>query len=228
MKTIRVLLACSVAVALLPGRSMAVVIGQIDTFQSGTTEGWFAGISQVPPVPPQVFPAGGPAGANDAFLVVTSGGGMGPGSRLVAMNGTQWTGNFLSPGIAGICMDLNNLGATDLEIRLLFENPVGGPPTDEAISTAGASLAPGSGWVHAFFPLDPSAFTATEGTVAGALSSTTILRIIHSTSGLDSDPIAGVLGIDNIEACAVAPVPEPATMLLVGVGAAALALRRKR
>ena len=99
---------------------------------------------------PEVVATGGSAGAGDQYLKITSQGGSGPGSRLVVLNASQWTGNFLF--ISGIGMDLINLGATDLQIRLLFEDPMGGPPTDEAVSTSPFLLPAGSGWVHAFFP----------------------------------------------------------------------------
>src|SRR4051812_39247395 len=101
------------------------VIGQIDTFQNGTTDGWFAGglgMGSVPAIPPQVVANGGPQGTGDRYLQVTGIGGNGPGSKIAAINMTQWAGNYLSPGISGIAMDLKNFGSTDLTIRLLFED----------------------------------------------------------------------------------------------------------
>src|SRR5437868_4809250 len=57
------------------------VIGQIDTFQNGTTDGWFAGglgTGAVPAIPPQVVANGGPQGTGDQYLRVTGVGGVGP------------------------------------------------------------------------------------------------------------------------------------------------------
>src|SRR4051794_20499806 len=91
---------CIIALALVASApSRAVVIGEIDTFQSLTTENWTAGGGPggaTPPFPPAVVPDGGPAGVGDAFLEITAVGGSGPGSRLTAMNPlAQWSGNYL-------------------------------------------------------------------------------------------------------------------------------------
>jgi hypothetical protein len=76
MRRTLVLCAITAGVALASAASAAVV-GQVDTFQSGTTENWVAGggpVNQLPPVPPQVVLSGGPGGAGDAFLLLTSSG----------------------------------------------------------------------------------------------------------------------------------------------------------
>jgi len=138
--------------------SYAVSIGLTDTFTTDE-QNWFAGglapPFSIPPVPPDQKPTGGPGGAGDGFLQITATGGAGAGSRLVAINGSQWTGNYLAAGVNTIAMDLQNQGATDLTIRLLFENPMGGPPTDEAVTSFGAVLPAHSAWMHFLFPVDP-------------------------------------------------------------------------
>ena len=195
-----------------------------DTFEDLTTDNWFAGglgMGQTPPTPPSVVPAGGPQGQDDAYLRVTSEGGSGPGSKLVAINVAQWTGNLTV--IPGIWIDLVNLGPNPLSIRLLAENPKGGPPTDEAISTNPVVLEPGSGWTTAFFSTNPTDFTALAGSATTALSDATLLRIVHSTAAADPDPVAGVLGIDNITA-----VPEASTSLLMLTGLGAVWFWRRR
>ena len=209
-----------IALAFPSGLAKAATIGQVDTFQTGTTEGWTAGggpQNQFPPTPPHVVLSGGPGGMNDAYLVITSSGGNGPGSRLTAFNiFGQWAGNYLTNGIGEIAMDLINLGSTDLTIRLEFENPFAGG--DEAVTNTGMLLAPGSGWMHAVFPIGLNQLTALEGTVSGALGNTTVLRIIHAPGISDAEPIAGTLGVDNIAA-----VPEPATALMTITGLALVA-----
>jgi hypothetical protein len=203
---------------------IAATVGQIDTFQDNTTDNWFSGglgFGQHPPTPPHVV-AGGKGGPADLYLVLTAIGGDGPGSRLSVINTTQWTGNFLTSGISGIAMDLINLGTTTLDLRLQFEDPLFGPPADLAVSTVPFVLAAGSGWQHAFFSLSPSAFTAPLGSVTAALSNTTAVRIIHSSGADEATPVAGVLGVDNIQA-----LPEPSMIMLVGAGLGLLLLRRR-
>jgi hypothetical protein len=203
----------------VPGLAWSAVVGHIDTFQSLTSDGWFAGglgLGQVPPVPPQVVTTGGPNGAGDAFLRVSAIGGNGPGSRLVAINGTQWAGNYLGAAIGIIALDLVNLGTSDLTVRLLFENPVGGPPTDEAVTNFGALLPAGGGWTHWLFPVSSTDLTPVFGSVDALLSNVTLMRVIHSVAADDADPITGVLGVDNISAAA--SVPEPGSSVLMGAG----------
>jgi hypothetical protein len=174
-----------------------------------------------------VIASGGPTGAGDAYLQVTAGGGSGPGSRLSVMNATQWAGNYLAAGIGSIEMDLINLGSTDLTIRLFFEDPIPGPPQNEAVSTQGVFLPAGGGWVHAIFDLN--ALTALEGTVLGALTQTTILRIIHASGVSEATPVAGVLGVDNILAVAgTIAIDEPASGWLLAAALVAFALQRAR
>jgi len=205
----------------------AITIGQMDTFQTGTTEGWFAGglgMGMVPPTPPHVIANGGPAGAGDQFLEITADTDTGAGSRVVAINGAQWAGNYLAAGIGGIAMDLRNLGTTDLTIRLLLEDPMMAPPVDEAVTTFGAALAAEGDWTHVFFPISPSALTVLRGNATTLLGNTILLRIINSPTPTEAITERGVLGVDNIQA----QVPEPATFLLAGIALIALGLSRRR
>jgi hypothetical protein len=205
-------IAAMLAAALLASPVAAVSVGQIDTFSSDA-EGWFRGGGPfgVPVTPLSRMDTGGPAGSGDGFLQITSTGASGPGSRMVANNASQWTGNFPAAGVTAIEMDLNNFGQTELTIRLLFEDPVGGPPVNMAATTVGRTLPPGSGWMHVSFPIAPGDLTAIQGDATAALTGATFFRLYHSvpiafgSPPTGPAPIAAVLGIDNITA-----VPEPA------------------
>lgn len=207
--------------------SHAVVVGEIDTF--GTSiEGWFAGggpVGGTPPTPPQVIATGGPDGNADAYLQVTSIGSFGPGGRLVAMNAEQWAGDYLAAGIPAIEMDLRNFGESDLTIRLYFEDPIPGPPMNEAVTSFAFTLAAGSDWTHVVFPIAASDLTVLSGDAETLLSNTTVLRIFHSPAAtFPGEPVVGLLGIDNIHA-----IPEPQTLalMLAGMCAVAAAVRRR-
>ena len=186
-----------------------------------------------PPVPPFNDPTGGPAGADDAFLHITSQGGDRPGSRLTAFNiFGQWADNYLTNGVGAISMDLRNFGMTELTIRLELEDPfIGG---HFAVTNTSVKLPAQSDWTNVVFPIGltqltavPGAPGAPVGTVAGALENAAILRIIHAPGLTGPVPLAGELGVDNITA--LAAIPEPVTTSSVALGLAILAyLGRKR
>jgi hypothetical protein len=216
-----------VAVAALAGRpAAAVTLGQIDTFEDGTTQGWVVGIGSGQgghPLPPANVPSNGPAGADDAFLLLNSVGGEQPGGRLTVLNLSQWTGDFAAAGVTAIAMDVLNLGNTDLSLRLLFEDPVAGPPSNVAASTVGVALPAGGSWTSVVFPIAPGDLTALMGTVEDALGGATVMRLFHASAiAFPGEPLVAQLGVDNVRA-----VPEPSATLLVACGLAALAGRRR-
>ncbi len=212
-------------------RADALVLGQVDTFASGTTEGWQVGLlGAAHPAPPTVVNTGGPTGSGDAYLRLSAVGGSGPGSRLSVLNLGQWAGNYTGLGIATLEMDLINLGSTDLSIRLMLENPLGGPPTDVAVSNFAATLSAGGAWTHIAFTIDPSEFTALAGDAGTALASATVLRIFHATGVGAAEPVVGQLGVDNISAGPAAPprpVDEPSTAPLAVLALLAILARRR-
>jgi hypothetical protein len=184
-------------------------------------------MGQTPPTPPFVTTPG-PAGATDQFMEITADTMDNAGSRVVAINGAQWAGNFLAAGVGRISMDLRNLGgATALTVRLLFEDPMNGPPADEAVTNFGAVLPVGSGWMHFDFPILPGNLTALTGSAATALSNATLMRIINAPVVGDAAQQMGVLGVDNITAAAAIPEPSSALFVLAGGGLLAV-IRRKR
>lgn len=135
----RIALAC--AGLTLPQGANALSLGQVDDFEDGTTQGWAVGPPH--PAPPANVASGGPAGAGDNYMQLTAIGGASAGSRLAAFNISQWSGDYLAAGITGFSIDLNNLGSTDLSLRLGISD--GG--SNAAISGAVTLLA-GSGWTN--------------------------------------------------------------------------------
>ena len=196
----------------------AVTVGQIDTFQDGTTNNWTNGHPTIG-TPPINIGTGGPAGAADKFLEVRASG-SGSDGRLTTFNRTQWVGNYIAAGVTEIDIDLENLGSVTLSIRLAFRaNTFMGAPG--YLSTTPISLAPNSGWQHASFLIASSSLTAVGGPAAFTTFFTAgpaEVRIINEagTTDLEGDFVTSQLGIDNIHA-----VPEPSTTVLV-VSAAGL------
>jgi hypothetical protein len=199
---------------------------ELDTFSAGI-EGWFAGagpFGQVPSPPPSVVATGGPAGAGDSFMLVTANGSDAAGGRLVAMNAAQWAGNYPDEGISSIAMDLRNLGTSDLTIRLYLEDPIPGPPLNEAVTNFSVFLPAGGAWTHAVFPIAPSDLTVLQGSAATLLSNTTVLRIFNGIApDFPPERVSGLLGVDNIQA-----IPEPETFLLMAGGLLLVAARALR
>jgi hypothetical protein len=200
-------------------RINAVTLGQIDTFQDGTTDNWFNGGTQ-----PMNISSGGPLGANDHFLELTAGG-SGANGRLTVFNRTQWLGNYIAAGVNEIDLDLNNFSNVTLSIRLAFKSDtVNGVPG--YVTTNAFSLAPNSGWQHAVFSITPATMTAVNGPSPFAMffSAPAEFRIINasSTGDLNGDFVVGQLGIDNIVA-----VPEPSSLTLVVLVSMSMLFRRR-
>jgi hypothetical protein len=205
----------------------AVSLGQVDTFEDATTQGWVVNLlgTGSHPAPPANVPSDGPAGADDNYLLLTSvGGAEVAGNRLTVINATQWAGDYSAAGVTGIAMDLRNLGSTDLFLRLLLEDPTTGPPTNSAVSTDAIFLPAGGAWTHVLFEVTAADLTAVLGSVGAALADATLLRIFHNpTAGFPGPSIVASLGVDNVRA-----VPEPGVAFLLAIGLGALSQRRRR
>ncbi len=189
----------------------AIVSGQIDTFEDGTTKNWISAPGNLVNVN-----TGGPSGAGDHFLQITSNGNLGVGGKLTTFNLTQWLGNYVAQGVTAIELDLRNTGATTLNIRLAFkaQNLMNSP----GYLSAPVVLAPGGAWQHFTISLLPANMTTVGSPSAyNTFFSSGIgdARIINEigTSNLNGDLIIGQIGIDNIHA-----VPEPSSTALVALG----------
>jgi hypothetical protein len=133
-----------------------VVPGQIDTFQDGTVDNWVAGAQATAPT--VNVSSGGPAGAGDAYLKMTSLGGFGASSKMIAFNISQWTGVYT--GVTSISMDLNALGSTDLNVRMAFRDSSG----DQYSIISAMPVPAAGGWLHAIFHLCDSDVVQLTGT----------------------------------------------------------------
>ena len=220
-RTTSILGAFALVIVLTAPSANAIVFGQIDDFENGTTMGWANGV----PGYLVNINTGGPAGVDDNFLQLTSDG-VGQGGRLTTFNLQQWLGNYIGQGVTAIELDLRNQGSTQLSIRLAFKSA----NTAEAPGYLSQAiiLAPGSGWQHFSISLTAANMIRVGNPAAYATFFTTGVadaRIINEvgTTNLNGDFIVAQLGIDNIRA-----VPESTTVSLVAGAAALLALQHFR
>ncbi len=184
-------LAC---IAAMPVLGHAVTLGQVDTFSDGTTLNW-QGAS------PTNIASGGPSGAGDAFLQLTSSGSFGAGSKMASPNAIQWSGDYATTGIRLVECDMKNSGSTQLSMRIVLTSA----GFSKYTSTIPVVLPPGGGWKRVQFSLQPTDLSL----IVGAEAWTTVMPAVaqiqfrHNTTLFDGgEPIAAQLGIDNITASA--------------------------
>src|SRR5262249_17460884 len=138
-------------------------IGSIDNFQDGTTQDWGDGGPRPGPVN---VAAGGPAGAADRFLQVSSGS-FGGGSHLITFNAAQWGGNYLAAGVSKVTRHLKNSGtptvSLPLSTRIALRPPGGSSGTAGYSSSSPFSLPADGAWHHATFLIDAADLTAVNG-----------------------------------------------------------------
>ena len=164
-------------------------------FEDGTTQGWSNGSSS--PNPPTNQPDGGPGGAGDAFLEEISGGGAGPGSRMIIFNQEpEWLGDYSL--LLDISFDAKVPTNDDLLLRVAMK---GGSDDSTISSTVAVTVPGGSDWNTYSINLGASSFTLVGGTntIEEVLQDVVDVRILHSDSpSYLGQSIAATLQLDNI------------------------------
>ncbi|MGB5473702.1 MAG: hypothetical protein WBQ78_09520 [Gammaproteobacteria bacterium] len=213
------------------GAAGANSVGQIDTFEDGTLQGWQMGVSTVTTSHMTNIAAGGPAGAGDNFLQVVADGANVQGGRLTFFNRLLWSGDYTAAGVTAIAMDLKNISSSEvLNLRLAIN---GGTIGGVFATAASLSLDSGSGWARVVFSMRPGDLVPVSGGIGGntdgidvqaALANVLELRLLNSaTPDWNGLPVTATLGIDNIQV-----VPLPPAFVLFGSGLLALWTQRRR
>jgi hypothetical protein len=147
-------------------------------------------------------------------------GGTGPGSKLITLNRTRWTGDFLnagSPGAAVTAVSLDLMAPTSdppLRVRIAMKSATSQGAAGY-VSTTPFDLPNDGFWHHAIFVINSTSLTGINIPVAlnTFLQSVAEFRILHSANpSLDGDSVIANLGADNIT-----PIPEPSAVLLAGL-----------
>jgi hypothetical protein len=211
----RVATLAAVGLGLCAAPAFAVVLGQIDDFQTGTMQGWTGGTSA------SNQPSGGPGGTGDRYMRLSSAGG-----NLGTYNTAQWSGDYGTAGVTRIDIDLSNWGPDPVSLRLMVMTPgcaFGAGGCTAWTQTNATVLPAGSGWVKVEFSLAEADLTRVLGSSSYAESMASIERIHLKHDPGPPDPpgvaatVNAVLGVDNVVA-----LPEPPGR--VGLAAATLVL----
>ena len=186
-----------------PPADPEIVYGQNDEFVDPVTQGWVSGGAN--PNPPSQISSGGPGGASDGYLQLTSngsGGGGGAGGKLVAFNSEHWQGDYIAEGVDRINMDVNNIDGDTLKMRLRFDGPGG-----TFFSNTPVVIPPSSGWMNVDFNIG-------SGDLSGGadynltMSDVENVWIWHSSSiAFPGPPSISTLGMDNILATSQTAFP---------------------
>jgi hypothetical protein len=215
----RFLLAAFLVASAWPIATPAITLGQVDTFQDGTTQSWVDALGgATSPVPPTVVANAGPEGAGDFALLLRSTGSVaGAGGKLVVNNATpRWQGDYAYTGVDGLMLDVRNVGTTDLNLRVGVDGPAVGTTGGRWVSDA-VFVPAASGWQTLTFSLLPGDllpgdFAATSA--ATTLRDVAVLRILHApVAGWSGNAVTAQLRVDNIEV-----LPEPGAGLALAGG----------
>ena len=198
-----------------------VSLGMWDNFQNGATHDWINGGSAPDPAN---MPTGGPAGVGDGWLRMSSDG-SGGGGKLTIFNNLAWWGDYVTPGITRIEMDLINLDPQNrtLNIRLGFR--LSSNQNSPGWCTQAFNLVADGQWHHAVFTLSEATMTRLGGAPSWTESMMNVgeVRLSHSPgASLIGVNISSAMGVDNIRA-----LPTPGAAALLAMGGLAASRRRR-
>jgi hypothetical protein len=180
--------------------SRGIEAGMVDDFQDATNQGWIVGYFAPTPIP--VTSDAGPNGLDDYALhmdTATVGSG-----RLLALNASQWTGDWTAAGINQISFDVRNPNEFALTMRLGVAGPGGaggGGSGDTYVTSNGISVPSDDSWHNVVFDVLPSDFVTTGGSdIDTALSDVSHFRIINNANPFFIGEFGGEFYLDNITA----------------------------
>lgn len=178
---------------------------QTDDFQSGTTEGWTDGVIMAP----TLQTTGGPAGLDDAFLMLSTSSPTGPGSNLSSFNGSSdWAGDYTSLGAGSVMVDMMNpIGSSTLEMRLVLFGPLN---VSQRWTSTLSAVVPNDGLWRSFeFSLAEEDLTRVAGfsNHVDLMGNVNRVMLRHDTGAPSPGgaSISARLGIDNVSLVAGAP-----------------------
>ena len=186
---------CNAAILLSTERVEAIQAGLINDFQDGV-QAW-DGLN------PVQIPDGGPAGAGDGYLQITSTGGAGSGSKLAMFNqSSDWVGDLGSLGAVSIDVDMfvDPSSESDLAMRLVLFGPAN--TNNRWTSTDSISVPKDGQWHHLSFPIDAAALTRAAGNSTYDQMMAGIVRAMFrhdlGTPSSQGTEVVAVAGFDNI------------------------------
>jgi hypothetical protein len=164
-----------------PPACWAITVNQVDTFDTGTTQGW--GYNN-PTVPAGIVMNGGASGAvgDHALLVDTVALGI---QRLLVHNRAQWVGNWTAAGIMRVSMDVKNPNEFTLSMRLGIAGPDFAQPGGDGDVFVTKTVSPvpaDNAWHSITFDVLAGDFKFVNDSyqnAAAALANVTLFRILH-------------------------------------------------
>ncbi len=197
-----------------------IALGQSDDFEDDTLMNWNG--SFLPATLPMNISTGGPAGAGDNYLQITSSGGGGPGSKLATYNQDQWIGDYTTAGVTSIDVDVRNFSSSTVELRVLLFG--GGGEFASAIATP---VVNDGFWHHLTLGVGAADLVPNEGAdpldVSLTLADVSRLMLRHQIDVPGESPsFVGQIGIDNVTA-----TPEPTALAMLLIGGVAIFRRRR-
>jgi len=176
--------------------TLAIVVGELDDFQGGTSESWRTGLAMV-----SVVADAGPGGSGDFALFIDTA--VHCCGKLVVINTDQWLGDWTGAGVTQISVDVRNPTASSLTMRIGIAGPGGvfaGGGGDVYI-TPGIVVPPDDQWHTITFDVLASDFISVGGAdIDAALTDVTHVRIFSSAAAIFTGQSTGAMYLDNIQA----------------------------